>query len=136
MDDFRKRARDARKRLKKGFWEEAIEEKKEIMDKAVESGQDLHRAEEMAKRKIAGKIQSMEKKNKVDETEELYKKVCKMMDEDTIATNPLAQLIDYSVFDNLDDNAKQVYILKLSTQYSEMKKRYNSEHGNDFGIAK
>jgi hypothetical protein len=58
----------------------------------------------------------------------LYKKICKMLDEDRIVINPIKELIDKKYYDSLSLEAKQKYIFDLSDKYREMKERYIKEH--------
>jgi len=58
----------------------------------------------------------------------LYKKICKMLDEDRIIINPIKELIDKKYYDSLSLEAKQKYIFDLSDKYKEMKERYIKEH--------
>ena len=128
MSDLKTYAKEARKRLKNGFWDTTNAERKMIIQNALENGQDVKVVEEKCKRKIENKIKSLQNSNKNSYEEELYKKVCQIMESDTMLMNPLSKLIDHEVYDVLDENNKQSYILKLSEQYVEMKKRYKSEH--------
>jgi len=128
MSDLKTYAKEARKRLKNGFWETTNAERKMVIQNALENGQDVKVVEEMCRRKIENKIKSIQNTNKNNYEEELYKKVCQIMESDTMLMNPLSKLIDHQVYDDLDEQSKQSYILKLSEQYVEMKKRYKSEH--------
>ena len=62
-----------------------------------------------------------------DRDQELFKKVCKMLDEDKIIINPINELIDKKYYDTLSLESKQRYILDLSDKYREMKERYDRE---------
>ena len=62
-----------------------------------------------------------------DQDQLLYKKVCKMLDEDKIIINPINELIDKKYYDTLSLESKQRYILDLSDKYREMKERYDKE---------
>lgn len=60
--------------------------------------------------------------------QELYERVCKLLDRDEIIINPIQELIDYKHYNTLSLDAKQKYIFDLSEKYKEMKNRYNKEH--------
>ena len=62
-----------------------------------------------------------------DKDQLLYKKVCRMLDEDRIIINPINELIDKKYYDSLSMESKQRYILDLSDKYRQMKERYNRE---------
>ena len=63
-----------------------------------------------------------------EQDQQLYKKICKMMEEDQVVTNPIKELIDKKYYDSLSLEAKQKYIFDLSDKYKEMKERYIKEH--------
>lgn len=52
---------------------------------------------------------------------ELYNKVAEILNSETIC--PLAQLTDNKVFDKLNDEEKQRYMLNLSAKFNEIKKQ-------------
>ena len=63
-----------------------------------------------------------------DKDQMLYKKVCKIMEEDKIVINPINELIDKKYYETLSFESKQRYILDLSEKYRQMKERYDREH--------
>ena len=65
--------------------------------------------------------------NSISETERLYLRVCNILDNDENTTNPIGQLIDYEKYNEMDENAKQRYVLYLVRQYNELKERYYLE---------
>lgn len=58
------------------------------------------------------------------EDEKFYSKVKQMLDENQDVANPIARLIDYKVFNKLDDNAKERYLFELINKYKLYKDRY------------
>ncbi len=64
-----------------------------------------------------------------DSDQALYKKVCKLLEEEQIIINPINELIDKKYYDSLSLEGKQRYIFDLSDKYKEMKERYYKEHG-------
>ena len=62
-----------------------------------------------------------------DKDQELFKKVCKMLEEDRIIINPITELIDKKYYETLSIESKQRYILNLSEKYREMKERFDRE---------
>ncbi len=59
--------------------------------------------------------------------QELYAKVCNMLDRDEIIVNPIQELVDRKYYNTLSLEAKQKYIIDLSEKYKEMKLRYYKE---------
>ncbi|NCB48521.1 MAG: hypothetical protein EOM55_02735 [Clostridia bacterium] len=66
-----------------------------------------------------------EKKRTYDE--ELYQKVCEMIENDSLQ-NPISALIDKDLFSSLDVEAKQYYINYLSQKFKLLKNKYYKEH--------
>lgn len=60
--------------------------------------------------------------------QELYNKVCKLLERDEIIVNPIKELVDYKYYNTLSIEAKQKYIFDLSEKYKIMKERYEKEH--------
>lgn len=60
--------------------------------------------------------------------QELYQRVCKMLDKDEVVINPIQELVDYKYYNSLSLEAKQKYIFDLSAKYKELKERYFIEH--------
>lgn len=74
-------------------------------------------------------FENMQYINAYDEHDQmLYKKICRMMEEDRIVINPINELVDKKYYDTLSLEAKQKYIFDLSDKYKEMKDRYIREH--------
>ncbi|MDE7165395.1 MAG: hypothetical protein K2O04_08255 [Clostridiales bacterium] len=59
--------------------------------------------------------------------EKMYRKVCDILDSSEVALNPIGQLIERDVYDGLDANGKQRYVLELSEKFRELQKRYYRE---------
>ena len=56
--------------------------------------------------------------------QELYEKVCKLMEREDVVINPIKELVDYKQYNKLSLEAKQKYIFDLSEKYKVMKERY------------
>jgi len=78
---------------------------------------------------ISGGIQQKAAVNPIINTydEMMYKRVCDILNNDMIV-NPISELIDRRVFNNLDLEAKQHYIYALNMKFKELKDRYYKEH--------
>ena len=59
--------------------------------------------------------------------EKMYRKVCDILDSNEVALNPIGQLIERDVYDGLDANGKQRYVLELSEKFRELQERYYRE---------
>lgn len=60
--------------------------------------------------------------------QELYEKVCRMMEREDVVINPIKELVDYKYYNTLSLESKQKYIFELSEKYKQMKLRYEKEH--------
>lgn len=56
-----------------------------------------------------------------------YSKVKQMLDENEDVTNPISRLIDYKIYNKLDDEAKERYLFNLVEKYKEYKIKYYDE---------
>lgn len=59
--------------------------------------------------------------------QQLYEKVCRLLQREEIVINPIKELVDYKYYNTLSLDAKQKYIFELSEQYKNMKLRYEKE---------
>ena len=59
--------------------------------------------------------------------QELYDRVCKLLNSEEIVINPIQELIDNKYYSTLSMEAKQKYIYDLSEKYKQMKLRYIKE---------
>jgi len=62
--------------------------------------------------------------------QELYERVCKILDSETVVINPIQELVDHKYYNSLSIEAKQKYIFDLSEKYKQMKERYLHERQN------
>ena len=62
-----------------------------------------------------------------EKEQNLYERVCRILDSDTIIINPIKELIDNKYYNSLTLEGKQKYIFDLSEMYKEMKLRYEQE---------
>ena len=60
--------------------------------------------------------------------QELYDRVCKLLEREEVVINPIQELVDRKYYNTLSLEAKQKYIFELSEKYKEMKNRYEIEH--------
>ena len=60
--------------------------------------------------------------------QELYSRVCRLLESDNVVINPIQELMDHKYYSSLSLDAKQKYVFELSEKYKEMKERYIKEH--------
>ena len=59
--------------------------------------------------------------------QELYARVCKLLQRDEVVLNPIKELMDNKYYNSLTQEGKQRYIIDLSEKYKELKNRYERE---------
>ena len=115
-------AKKAKHRLISGYWDKLREEREEyIKNNASENEQKIR---ELYARRLMRDIYA-DASNEQDN--ELYRKVCKLLNQNTFTLNPISQLIDHNEYDTMDKTARQNYIIKLTDKYNEMRERYEKE---------
>ncbi len=116
-------ARDAKARMKSGFWQEVNKRRSRDIDYAETTGKTkevvLKEYREVLTRQL------FEQESKEDEI--LYKKVCELLSQNKVVTNPIGMLVDREKMYQLTERGKQQYVLELSKKFKEMKERYYQE---------
>ena len=126
MSEIKRRALLAKQRLKMGYWQRMQDEQSRMADATknsalIESARSARLREfEMDSRRALGD-------DFAERDERLYGKVRDMLDKDEDVTDPIGRLVDMDVFDKLDADNRQRYILELSAKFRELKERYYKE---------
>jgi hypothetical protein len=125
--ELKKRAMLAKQRLKMGYWQNLLQERDDLISLNGSTERAKAVAEELRRKKFTRDNLLSLNSEQAKEDEELFEKVCKMLDKDDDPINPIGMLIDREVYDKLDAMGKQKYVLHLSKKYREMKERYALE---------
>ena len=120
-------AKEAKARLKSGFWQDYRKDLDEKIEKASEAGVAPSKVKEYYTYVVSENI-----KSRKDDEEEFYRKVKKILDEEGEISNAIGRLTDKAVFDSLSYNEKQKYTLTLSERYLKAVERYNREKSLSF----
>ena len=104
--------KEAKKRLKQGFWQNYQKNLDQELLRAQENGISASKVKEYYSYKISEDI-----KNTKDEFDEFYLKVKKLLDEEGEVSNAIGRLTDKTYFETLDYEEKQRYTLSLSEKY-------------------
>ena len=120
-------AKEAKRRLKNGFWQNYEKNLEEKISMAKEAGVSPSKVKEYYADMISENIKS----NK-DEDEEFYRKVKKILDEEGEIYNAIGRLTDKAVYDALSYEEKQRYNLSLSEKYLKAVARYEKEKSLSF----
>ena len=120
-------AKEAKKRLKEGFWQNCSKTLKEEIKRAEESGISPSKVKEYYAKKVADTI-----KKTTEDTEEFYSKVKNILDAEGEIPNILGRLTDKEYYETLSYDEKQRYSLDLSEKYLKAVERYNKEKMFEF----
>lgn len=116
-------AKEAKLRLKSGFWQDY----KSNLDKQVEiaetSGVSPSKVKEYYSQRVYENIKKPD-----DDEETFYLKVKKLLDEEGEVSNAIGRLTDKTVYDSLSYDEKQRYSLKISERYLKAVERYKKEN--------
>lgn len=119
--DLKTLAKEAKHRLKSGFWEKYGDEIKTSSQRAKRDGV----AESVVINYYENKTAVVKKT--VSESEAFYLKVKAILDEKGQVGNIISLLIDHDYFDAQSYERKQKYLLELSNRYLDALERYNAE---------
>lgn len=119
-------AREAKMRLKSGFWENYHKNLEEEISKAKDAGVSESKVVEYYNTKVSENIR------RVETDEEFYFKVKKLLDEEGEISGALGRLTDSEVYNSLSYEEKQRYNLNLSERYLKAVERYKKEKAMQF----
>lgn len=115
-------AKEAKKRLKQGFWQSYHENLNSELKRARDEGISETKVKEYYTTKVSDQL-----RNRNDGDEEFYLKVKRLLDEEGEVSNAIGRLTDRAVFDTLSYDEKQRYTLTLSEKYLKAVERYKKE---------
>ena len=115
--------KDAKKRLKNGFWQNYFETREIIIEKAQNNGASPEKVKEYLNGRLSSKIRDQIN----EEDEKFYEKVKKILLEEGEISNAIGRLTNKSEFDSLSYEERQRYTLSLSEKYVKAVERFNQE---------
>ncbi len=124
---FKQYAKEAKQRMKSGFWQEYRENLEREVVRAEEAGMAPSRFIEYYMRKTERALLYGD-----DEEERFYRKVKKILDEEGEVADVIGRLTDKDEFAALDYEQKQRYTLELSQKYCRALERYAKEKEFEF----
>lgn len=122
---FKEYAKQAKDRLKNGFWENAksnLEREKQV---AATLGLNQRQVCEEQRQKLQKQIYDYDG---FCEEQDFYAKVVAILDSNEVISNPIMRLADQSYMQTLSPKEKQVYVSKLAAKYREAVERYRRLH--------
>ncbi len=114
--------KEAKKRLKNGFWQNYQKDLSDHLNRAEEQGISVSKVKEYYSQRVANSF-----KNTKSESEEFYLKVKSLLDEFGEVSDALGRLTDKEKFDKMSYEEKQRYTLDLSEKYVKAVERYHVE---------
>ncbi len=114
-------AKEAKLRLKNGFWQNYHKDLGEKIEKASEAGVAPSKVKEYYTYVVSENI-----KNRKDD-EEFYLKVKKILDEEGEISDAIGRLTDKPAFNKMTYAERQKYTLTLSERYLKAVERYREE---------
>ena len=122
LKSLKQYCKEAKKRLKNGFWQNYRKTLDDELDRAQKAGVAASKVKEYYSTKAIEEIK------RVDEDKEaFYQKVKKILDEEGEVPNAIGRLTDTDYFNTLTYEEKQRYTLELSNKYLTAIERYRKE---------
>ena len=122
MDNIKLLAKDAKKRLKSGFWEEHKDKIVQIKDKARSEGVETSNIIKYYQTRVIHNV-----KPKEDDSELFYTKVKAILDSVGEVSDIIGRLIDQEIYISLPYESKQKYVMELSDRYRVALNRYKKD---------
>lgn len=120
--DVKQRAKEAKERLKSGYWLQKLNKLALDVARAKEVGVSTVKVRDFYRKKIDDEIN-----HRVDYDEAFYEKVKRIVDEHGESCNALGLLTDKAFFSSLSYEQQERYIFNLSEKYRLAIKRYRQE---------
>lgn len=114
--------KEAKKRLKSGFWQNYKRDLEGELERAKEQGISVSKVKEYYSQKVASEILNDGKSE-----DDFYEKVKKILDTEGEVSDIIGRLTDKNEFDSLSYEEKQKYTLKLSEKYILALEKYKKE---------
>ncbi len=114
--------KEAKKRLKSGFWQTYQHDLNQNIERAEKAGISTSKVKQYYAERVSENI-----KNYVEEKEEFYQRVKKILETEGEVSNAIGRLTDKEYFDTLSYEEKQRYTLSLSEKYLQAVERYRKE---------
>jgi hypothetical protein len=119
--------REAKKRLKSGFWERYRENLEKELEQAKTIGVPESKVREYFTYTVTNGIEE-----KKDSEQDFYIKVKTLLDSEGEVSNVIGRLTDKEYFDTLSYEEKQRYSLTLSERYLKALERYKKEKALEY----
>lgn len=121
--------KEAKKRLKTGFWKNYHNDLNEEIERAEQVGINATKVRDYYANKFENTV-------KVSNTtdEDFYKKVKELLDTEGEVSNAIGRLTDKDYFNSLSYDERQRYTLSLSERYVKAVERYKKEKSMELTV--
>ena len=120
MDDIKKIAKQAKRRLGTDFWRRCKEDVDLTAREAEKNGKNANKVKSHLYSKVKSAIRG-------EETDEFYLKVKKLLDEHGEVSDAIGRLTDKEYFKTLSYEERQRYTMELSSKYLAALEKYRKE---------
>ena len=117
---FRGLARQAKQRIKSGFWNECKDDLNTHMENAKKQGLNESKAERYFKDKVASSLSG-------EKEDEFYLRVKRLLEEEGEVSDAIGRLTDETYYRSLSYQEQQRYTLELSEKYLRALARFRRE---------
>ena len=121
MSSFKSIAKEAKNRLKNGFWEKTRKIREEEITAMLNAGKDFESAKHCTEKKL---FENLYLKKSANSESKLYKKVVSLLESDEFELDLIGNAMDREYYESLDSGARERYILSLSSQLDFIKNKY------------
>jgi hypothetical protein len=126
--ELKTRALLAKQRMKMGYWQQIMCERETMLEKAGENERSKKLISEVKREEIRRDAEIILHIDTAGRDEKMYEKVKCILSADELVTNPIGRLIEREIYESMDEEARQRYILKLSSKFRELKERFIKEN--------
>ncbi len=117
-----KKAKEAKKRMKSGFWQTYGDRINEVREKARAEGINMSRVVEFYEGKNSNQVTI-----KQTTQDDFYEKVVNLLETEGEVSNAIWRLIDQEYYNTLDYENKQRHLFEISAKYRNAVERYKKE---------
>lgn len=125
---FKAYAKQAKKRLKEGFWSDVKNQRNYFELVAATNGGSADFAVNRQKQALKNQLYNREHSAE----EEFYRRVCGILSGDEVVTNPIARLMDSEAAAQMSPQQKNTYMLQLSANINGLWSVTKTKRGRDF----
>ncbi len=122
-------AKEAKTRLKRGFWQEYAKELEEKLEVAEAVGVSASKVKEYCARRVSEDIKSAD-----EGREDFYRKVKALLDEEGEVSDAIGRLTDKELLKNMPYDEGQRYVMSVAERYLKAVERYKKEKFLSLGV--